>query len=293
MKLLIIGHSVLDYVECDKKIKIQPGGIFYTTAGFASLMNKSDEFYLVTSIDGKNDNYFFPTFSNFDLSYSEKTDSIPKVHLKIWEHKEREEKFENFTKELKLTSITDYNQFDGILINMISGNDISIDKLEQIRRDYSGKIYLDIHALSKGSESDGSRIFRKIQNMKKWLACTDILQVNELELNSISEGETQLDKAKFILENGTTILLVTKGDVGVRAYFNSDEEIASIFLPAEKVNSVNKVGCGDIFGAYFFYTYIDNQNLTVALKSANKAAAIVTTYNSTKNIINLKNDFLK
>ncbi len=293
MKLLIIGHSVLDYVEYNGNVTIQPGGIFYTAAGFANQKKDKDKLFLLTSLDGINDEYFNKAFSQFDLSYSEKTSAIPVVHLKIWDDKEREEIFENFTKKLQLNHIVNYNQFDGIFVNMISGNDITAEDIVQLRKNFNGKIYLDVHALSKGTDKNGKRVFRKVPELKKWLSSVDIIQANEYELNTISEGKNQFERANFVLTNGPSILIVTKGDTGIRAFFKNQNEIASIFIPAEKVNSINKVGCGDIFGAFFFYTYIETQNLAFALRTANKAAAIATTYNSTQKFLNLKNDFTK
>lgn len=293
MRILIIGHPVLDYVEYEGTTTIQPGGIFYTAAGFASQKSASDKFYLLTCTDDKTDKYFSSVFSQFDLTYSQKTGLIPTVFLKIFDEKEREERFENFSDALSTKNITNFNQFDGIFINMISGNDIAISDLEFIRKNYRGKIYLDVHALSKGADEKGNRRFRKVPELERWLNSVNIIQANEFELDTISEGKDEFEKAKFVLELGPEILIITKGDKGVRAFYNNDTEIASTFLSAEKVNTVNKVGCGDIFGTYFFYSYIDNQNLTNALKAANKAGAIATSYSSTNNFINLKEDFGK
>ena len=161
MKLLIIGHSVLDHVEYNGDTTIQPGGIFYTAAGFANLKQNKDKLFLLTSLDGISDEYFDKAFSLFDLSYSEKTSAIPIVHLKIWDDKEREETFENFTEKLHPDHIVNYNQFEGIFINMISGNDITAEDIVQLRKNFSGKIYMDVHALSKGTDKNGKRVFRK------------------------------------------------------------------------------------------------------------------------------------
>lgn len=293
MRILIIGHPVLDYVEYSGNTTVQPGGIFYTAAGFASQKSVGDDFFLVTCYDGKTDNHFLSVFSKFDLSYSQKTNLIPTVHLSIFDDKEREERFENFSNELSIENISNFMQFDGIFINMISGNDIAVSDLEFIRKNYDGKIYLDVHALSKGMDENSNRILRKVPELKRWLNAVNIIQVNEFELETISEGNNEFEKAKFVLNVGPEILIITKGDKGVRAFYKKDEEITSIFITAEKVNAVNKVGCGDIFGTYFFYSYIDNQNLINALKAANKAGAIATSYNSTDNLLNLKDDFSK
>ncbi len=293
MRLLILGHSVLDYVEQENNVTIQPGGIFYTAVGFACKKRAEDKLFLLTSFDGMHNKYFEQAFSPFDLAYSLQTKTIPIVHLQIWKNKERTETFENFTDKLLIEHIPDFSKFDGIFINMISGNDISVDDILFIRNRYNGTIFMDVHALSKESNNNGERIFCKVPKLEKWLSSVDIIQANEFELNTISEGKNQLERARFVLNKGPKILIVTKGNAGVRAFFKRHNEMASIFISAEKVNSVNKIGCGDIFGAIFFYSYIESRNLVFALKAANKAASISTTYNSHQKFLNLKNDFIK
>ena len=42
-------------------------------------------------------------------------------------------------------------------------------------------------------------------------------------------------------------------------------------VDAEKVQAINKIGCGDIFGVVFFYTYIKDNDVIKSLKTANEA----------------------
>ena len=56
-------------------------------------------------------------------------------------------------------------------------------------------------------------------------------------------------------------------------------EVKNLFVKAVRVNSVNKIGCGDIFGAVFFYTYISTNNILVSLNAANKAGATAASRN--------------
>ena len=63
-------------------------------------------------------------------------------------------------------------------------------------------------------------------------------------------------------------------------------------MPALDVKPVNKVGCGDVFGAVYFYNYIRNKNLIEALTRANIAAGTSTTYIDINDYLNLKADVL-
>ncbi|MDZ7623783.1 MAG: hypothetical protein U5J96_04965 [Ignavibacteriaceae bacterium] len=57
-----------------------------------------------------------------------------------------------------------------------------------------------------------------------------------------------------------------------------------------QTNVVNKVGCGDVFGAVYFYNYIKNKNVLLALEQANLFAGVATTYSEAKDFLNLKRD---
>jgi sugar/nucleoside kinase (ribokinase family) len=110
----------------------------------------------------------------------------------------------------------------------------------------------------------------------------DILQCNESELTTIVDYKIE-PAVEYILNTGVKILIVTKGENGVAAFYKEGNIIKQIFLEAEKVITKNKIGCGDIFGAVFFYSYLRGGNLEESLKNANKAAAI-TAANSTGEI---------
>jgi sugar/nucleoside kinase (ribokinase family) len=64
------------------------------------------------------------------------------------------------------------------------------------------------------------------------------------------------------------ILCVTKGELGARVYYKNENEIASYFIAARKINNPNVIGCGDVFGASFFYSYIRNKNVINSLTNA-------------------------
>ena len=125
---------------------------------------------------------------------------------------------------------------------------------------------------------------------ERWLSCVDIVQVNNYELKTISRGGNEIENASEILSYGVKYLIITKGELGVRMYYKNNGETASYFTAAKKFASVNKVGCGDVFGAVFFQSFLKTGNPYRALEYANIAAGIVTTYDSTEKFGSLKND---
>ncbi len=272
MKILLIGHSIIDNIEENGRNNIKPGGIYYTVKGLFSILNSDDQVYLLTGWNHSNYKLFSDLYSKIDLSFSEELYNMPEVILKITNN-DREELYKNLSGNLNIEKISNWNLFEGILINMITGFDLSLKQLKEIRSKYLGIIFLDIHTLSRGVNSKMERVYRQIPNVEEWLKCIDILQVNQFEIKTIFNEEDEIKIVKNIFEYGTKIILVTKGNNGVTAYFNIMGELNKINLPAEPVIAINTVGCGDFFGAVFFSSYLRDKNILESLIKANSAAA--------------------
>lgn len=267
MKLLVIGHSVLDFIKVDSEQLISAGGIFYTVSALNRIKYNEDEIFLCSQFDEETYKYFGSEFEKVNNKFFQKVEKIPRVHLNLQKDKERHESYENITNNLSL-NISDLNTYDGILINMITGFDITLDQLMQIRKNYSGLIFIDIHTLSRGLAKDFQREFRLIPDFESWARCLDIIQVNQNELYTLSLKKNELGIVEELFGFGIKILCVTKGDLGARVYYNSKNEIASYFVAAKKIIKPNIIGCGDVFGASFFYSYIRNKNAIDSLKNA-------------------------
>ena len=267
MKLLVVGHSVLDYIKYETQQKISAGGIFYSISALNRLKSDEDELFLCSQFDDETYSYFKPEFEKVNNKFLQKVEKIPRVHLNLQKDRERHEAYENITNNLSL-SFSNLKSFDGILINMITGFDITLDQLVQIRNNYSGLIYIDIHTLSRGLAEDFKREFRLIPDFESWAKCLDIIQVNQNELYTLSHKKNELEIVDEIFGFGVTVLCVTKGELGARVYFKNQNEIASYFVAARKINNPNIIGCGDVFGSSFFYSYIRNKNAIDSLTKA-------------------------
>ncbi len=290
MRLLVIGHSVVDEINFRNKTTIQPGGIFYTTMGLCNFKKEQDEVYLVTSFDGKNDYLFEEYFSKVDMGFSQKVDEVPKVSLTVYENEERRECYLTSTNKLELSRDIPFEIFDGILINMITGFDIGLDDLISIRAKFSGPIYFDVHTFSRGMDEKGVRKFRKIPNAEKWIQNLDIIQCNEKEVFCLSDYKNEKEIAKHVVNAEDRKLLVTKAENGVSGYFFQKSSLEEIAFPAIKITVNNKVGCGDLFGATFFYSYIGSNNFKLSLKQANIAGGLAAGYENFNDFSNLEKD---
>lgn len=293
MKLLVIGHSVVDiFIENDEEV-LKPGGIYYSTLGFNLMKRKMDEIFLVSSLDEKYKNLFSNLYSHINQRYVERTDEIPRVNLTLCKNQERGEKYFNLTEKLNITKLSELNKFDGIMINMITGFDLDLSSLQQIRQTYNGEIYIDIHTLSRGLDEQNKRYFRQVPGYKQWLNCVDIVQVNENELKTICSPADETAQVEEVLNYRPKILIVTRGETGATLFYKDVTGLHSLHEAALDVKAINQVGCGDVFGAAFFYSYILCHDLHESLKKANIAAGTITEHIEFNNIEVLRNDIFK
>ena len=277
MKFLVIGHSVEDHVITGDIETIKPGGIYYTALALTSvchpresgdpMLTLQDTIYLCTSAQHENYHLFAEVFNLCQPDFIQYSRAIPKVQLTIHGEKERDEQYKNISRSLNIP-YERLNEFDGILINMITGFDIDLDQLKKIRQNFHGIIYMDVHTLSRGINHYGHRGFRPIENFRQWAECVDIIQVNEFEIKTLSKKSEDNEIALEILSFGTRQLILTKGEQGAMVYYLQNGELNSILKPVSRVSSGNKIGLGDVFGAVYFYNYIKSGNLISSLENS-------------------------
>ena len=292
MKLLVIGHTVVDRIIARQDELIKPGGIYYSILGLANFVEESDKVFLCSVVSKSSEYLFSDLYDRIGREYISYTNEIPEVKLTLYNDQERDEQYSNVNQNLTLPD-EDLNNFNGILINMISGYDINLEQLRNIRREYRGVIHFDVHSMARGLGMDMKRDFRRIPNFKEWAANIDILQANEEEFKTLSNNTIKIDIVREMFSYGIKIIILTKGKEGARVFFKNRESVESAFISSVKVKSTNYVGCGDIFGAVFFYNYIRNRDIPESLKIANAAAGISTMYSQTKEYKNLKRDVLQ
>lgn len=267
MKILLIGHSVFDTIVSNDMTMNSPGGIFYSARQVLLLSSSDDELFLLTQFDDNTKEYFLPVYSKFNCDFIERVNAIPAVKLIVDDKKERREIYANISSKLNMDKI-DFSKFDAILINMITGNDINSDDLKFIRANTSAVIFFDVHTLSRPMNENGERVFTIVENFSEWAKNIDILQANENEFNTLGKFDSEYDRARNLLQQGVKIILMTKGVLGAKIFYLKNNEMMSYFISADKIINVNTVGCGDVFGASFFYNYIRNRNVYQSLSFA-------------------------
>jgi len=274
MKFLIVGQSVVDKIQDGNNFLVKPGGILYAAAALKSFLEIGDKLFLCTTVDKSSYSLFSLIYDEIEQELIEYVKLIPVVNLSMRDSGERAETYENISENLKI-NFTNLNRFNGILINMVTGFDISIEQMQTIRKNYKGIIYFDVHTLSRGLGKNYIREFRPVPDFFKWAECIDILQANNQELQTLSTKKNEPEIAEDLLNYGIKQVIVTKASDGAVVYFRMSGELRSISRKSLNTDVVNKIGCGDVFGAVYFYNYIRNKNVNDAILYANTAAGIL------------------
>lgn len=174
---------------------------------------------------------------------------------------------------------------DAVYLNFISGFELELGTAQALRQAFHGPIYADLHSLLFGMPQDGIRVLRPLADPAAWLACFDVVQMNEAEMAQFAPDPMAL--AAQAIAAGVKLLVVTLGPRGA-AYVAApgfdglwperperpEGSAARIALvPAPQVEAVDPTGCGDVFGAALCASLLAGQTPEAAIASANRLAA--------------------
>lgn len=148
---------------------------------------------------------------------------------------------------------------DAILINLVSGHELSLEALRHLRTLCKGPIYFDIHNLGK-LRKDGVPVKgHRFNDWPAYFSLVDMVQANEWEAERLmgfhpeTEEQYQEVALRFLRDGGVRLAVVTLGPQGCAMAWR-DEAGAERFarIPAaEGINIVDTTGCGDSFSAAF------------------------------------------
>lgn len=305
MNYLITGEPCVDIIhKANGEIINSYGGILYSLISMAVLSDKSDT---VTPLMNLGEDEYDNIISILAKYPNIRTDGINKVkhptrkvmlHYNLYntDKSARVEKSTEPTYTLDYKYIEGYlHNADAMLINMISGTDITIETLKKIRKNFKGFIHIDIHNVVMQTKEDGSRVHRPVDNWFEWCTNSDTLQMNEFEIATLTReklGDYKIAE-RILLNKSFEIkgMIITKGKAGVTGivkkekkfgtekFFDLDHiEIASI----ENSRFVDSTGCGDVFASAFTLDYSKNRDFVKSLHYANRIAS----YNSSLEGIN-------
>lgn len=278
MKIAIIGTFILDKIHTfDGKIVESLGGISYTIAALANLLSETDEIYPVANVGI--DVYdtiiqYLSEYKNVRLNYiNRENKNNTRVTLKYYNKESRDEYLVNRLSPIQSEQINRLNKFDIILINFITGFELSLETCNKICQQSNSLIYMDYHSLCLGIDNEGKRFLRKPLDWKHWLTGIDILQLNEDEATILSDGKDKTILGFELLNSGINIVHITLGSNGSLLFYRNNNKSQLEKIAPYHVDTVHDVtGCGDAFAGGFLVSYWHISNALIAAQNANRVA---------------------
>ncbi len=259
------------------------GGILYNLSALSRLGGRGVEIYPVCNLGYDVYNQVKEIIEKYD---NVKLDGINKVrrknnhaYLLINKENQREEILRNRVPTLNLTQIRPFLDSDVILVNFISGFDISLNSLRRIRGHTDTLIFMDIHSLTLGIHKDGKRFLIAPKSWREYIKQANFVQTNLPELFVLSGKRLKSSKeirdfGNYVLSLGPKVLLVTMGEEGALMIYKEGKTGKLKKCRGIKVRGFkDATGCGDVFSAGFLVNYLHTRNLHQALDFANRVAA--------------------
>jgi len=283
MRLLVLGHLSLDVLHTpDGGEREEGGALFRVLATLSAAGGRADKFIPVAGAGKKE----LPSIrERLDAISGVETDGLFTVDTPIHRvhyYFRNTEDFVECAKELAppipFSRIRPHLDVNGILVNMISGVDITLDTLDEIRmavRNDGIPIHLDMHSLTLGVNERHERFRRPLPDWRRWAFMIDTVQMNEEEAAGLTdEVMTEQQTVGHMLTLGVKAVLITRGARGVSVFVNEHKKVLRTDVPgAANGHPVPPVGRGDIFGAAFFHHYLKNHDLIAAAQYAHTVAA--------------------
>lgn len=286
MNITVIGHLCKDVIHLSPEQNQQEvhgfGGITYSLLTLAHLASPEDRIFPVFGVGP--DEYdqlmdllaHYPTIDRSGIYRMEKPTNH--VHLYYEKGGQRIECSKDISDPIPLSAIKPFLSSNGILINMVSGFDITLETLDLIRmntRDRGTPIHFDFHSLTLGVDGQARRFRRPLTDWRRWCFMLTSVQMSEAEAQGLTPD--RLDESSLInqlMPLMVRALIITRGERGVTLIEQHQKKLSRHDVAGIPVHVLDPTGCGDVFGAAFLFYYLKHENFVSAVTEANRVAAL-------------------
>jgi len=291
MTITVIGHLCKDVLHLPSAGSEEGfGGIMYSVLTLANLMNGRDVLQPVFGV-GQAD--YDPVMEILKQYKQVDTSGIFRMKGQTNQVQlfydagppgSRIECSRNISPPIPYTRIKPFLDADGILINMISGFDITLETLDYIRmetRERRVPIYFDFHSLTLGIDEEFKRFRRPLTDWRRWCFMHHSIQMSESEaLGLTAERYNESTLINHMMPLMVSALIITRGSRGATLITQDiHKKLTRHEIPGVSHGAVvDPTGCGDVFGASYLYQLLKSRDSLEAALFANKAAALKATF---------------
>lgn len=283
MKLLVLGHLCIDCAHpAGEPSRERWGGIANTIAAIGALAGKDHTVLPVCGVGAEDEKRFLAWLGRFPAvdPSGVYTFNGPTNRIDVYEKGEglRVACTKDIAPPIPFERIRKFLSADGVLINMVSGSDISLETLDQIRMEIRAReipIHLDYHNLTTGIGKERDRFRRPLAEWRRWAFMLTTVQLSEEEASGLTVDRlTEVQLTGHLLTLGITGVLITRGARGVSVFANEHKKVVRFDIegiPAEGAG--DRAGLGDVFGGAFMCRYVPTADLRASAEFANLTAA--------------------
>ncbi len=285
MKFLLIGHFCFDvHHPLDGSEHVRYGGIYHALAIMASIMEKGDTVLPVFGLGKTDYDEVVDKLSRLSNVSTEGIFKLPaptnRVHFYASPEHPPVECSKDIAPPIPYDKIRRHLSVSGVLVNMVSGSDITLETLDHVRmaiRSHNIALHFDYHNLTLGVGEEHRRYRRPVEEWRRWAFMTDTVQLNEEEIAGLSPDHmSEAQAVAHLLTLGTKSVVITRGAGGASTFHLEHKHVIRTDIPGISVNGgkADTTGCGDVFGAAFHYHYTKTSDLQGSAEFANRIAAL-------------------
>ena len=182
--------------------------------------------------------------------------------------------------KLTFDQLKPYFSADAIVVNFITGMELELETLQEIRKASTASIFMDLHSLTLGVDDQNRRFWRVPDRWEEWIACADVIQMNEQEAALLAGDDLDTDEETItfgerLLSKGSSVVIITRNKNGSHAIYQSGGKTILHHSPPQPAGEPHdETGCGDVFLMGFMTSYLDSQDPVEASRFANTLAGI-------------------
>jgi len=283
MKLVPLGHLCIDCTHSsDESVRERWGGIANTVAAIAGLAGEGDTVIPVCGVGAGDEERFLAWLGRFPAVDPSGVFTVngPTNRIDIYEKGtgERIACTKDVAPPIPYEKIRKFLSADGVLINMTSGSDITIETLDQIRMEVRARetpVHLDYHNLTTGIGESRERVRRPLPDWRRWAFMLTTVQLSEEESAGLTVdrlNEQQL--TGHFLTLGVRGVIITRGERGATLFESEHKKVVRYDIAGIPSGSAgDHTGLGDVFGGAFLYRYLATSDLRASAEFANTTAA--------------------